>query len=825
MSIKPRYKRRILWSIITLVGLIGLLFVIVPPMINLNKLKPKLQRTIWQQTGTSAKINGDIHFSLLGGATIVAHDIDIESGHINNISFTVPLRYIFKIDSAPLSGDISVHGGRLAVSRLEQVRFNHDINLYNTTVRFLGKDYDIIRANLSRGTLRGTVRTNQHKYDIDFSDYDFTIRNQNDNLVILGQLYPDGTARGQIAIETKDINRWFEFSEPKINTPVKLTTYFDWDGGYGFKFTDINANGEVFGNIELYPDGSRNIQLRGNDIDFNMSFLLNPTKMLQNTNFDLDFYGDLRLSDYEFHHIKILATGTSDTLYIDTVIADNIILSGGTINKDGAKNILVKMPYQNIPATCLFSGSPTNWTCQTFTWGNTNGTIAVNNKTFSLSVSSPDMMPTYDTITRHTSRLGNQGHVDFAFSNMSGSLEITPTNVIPQYNFAKDKTLTWLNPDFKFLPEFMTNEVGDFIWRSGIMDFNPHTNRWFLSLGNNRFFISGTNFKNLFPNLDLQSLNDLEYTISGAYNRNNISDLRIQIGDHEFTGTMIDGNLTIKTKLLNLDSFISQHFIDNYSELEFLTTSPFMIPFELKPNIYLSADTIIYNGDEYANFVYSLKPELQTFSITDNSRGNLLAIIQKEKNLYDISLQMNRFITHGALLHKTMPLNLYDTTITADIELTTSGLIAHDLAYNLSGKIDLIFDGGYVEGIGMDEFYAAAESITRFNAEYALSRALESGRTKLKTMRIIGQYSDGNFKTSQPIMLQMPHIDATGELEITQGNMRANLNMTLRGTSPTPAPIALQIAPNNTRGYSLSDIMREFDTSFMRAFVKTHNRF
>jgi len=55
--------------------------------------------------------------------------------------------------------------------------------------------------------------------------------------------------------------------------------------------------------------------------------------------------------------------------------------------------------------------------------------------------------------------------------------------------------------------------------------------------------------------------------------------------------------------------------------------------------------------------------------------------------------------------------------------------------------------------------------------------------------------------------------------------MTAQLNLTLRGTSPMPAPIALTIGAGDVRDYSLSQIMINFDPEFMRDFVRTHGRF
>jgi len=157
--------------------------------------------------------------------------------------------------------------------------------------------------------------------------------------------------------------------------------------------------------------------------------------------------------------------------------------------------------------------------------------------------------------------------------------------------------------------------------------------------------------------------------------------------------------------------------------------------------------------------------------------------------------------------------------------MATSGQIAYDVWHNLTGTMDMTFDGGTLWGIGVDEFYAAAPDITTLNAEYALAAALESGQTQIKKLQIIGRYADGVFETTAPLMLTMRHADASGSLEIRASQMTAQLNLTLRGTSPMPAPIALTIGAGDVRDYSLSQIMINFDPEFMRDFVRTHGRF
>ena len=139
--------------------------------------------------------------------------------------------------------------------------------------------------------------------------------------------------------------------------------------------------------------------------------------------------------------------------------------------------------------------------------------------------------------------------------------------------------------------------------------------------------------------------------------------------------------------------------------------------------------------------------------------------------------------------------------------------------------MDLTFDGGYLVGMSFDDFYASANDITILNSEYAISNALETGETKIKKLRIVAKYSHGTFETTQPFTLAMRHVDAIGALKITNGNMFVAMDLTLRGTAPTPAPIEMNVSPNGTRQYSLSDIVRNFDAEYMRQFIKTHDKF
>lgn len=824
MAIKPRYKRRIGWTLVGVIAAAFIALVFVPPTITLNYMKPQLESAVLTQTGIKAEFNGDINFSLLGHATIVARDIVVPFGTVHSAMFSVPWFSVFHPNNAELTGPVSLYNARFKINNLDAIDFKNKFTLYNSVINFRSHDYEIIRGTLENGRFNGTVRTAQHKYDVTFERDEFVIRNQNNRVHIVGRLYSDGSARGQMSIITDDVNKWFEFNEPQINETVDLTMNFEWDGGTGFHFTDIVAN-NLSGNIRLYPDGRRDIELSARDMDFDFSFLMKPAKLLQGTNLKLDFYGDIKFGDMQFSHIKVNAIGTNDKLQIGNIIADDFALTGGTIDATGAHDIMAVMHMDDADTMCLFSGTPDAWQCEKYSHGNMSGSLWVNGDEFDIVVNAPVPMPDIQTVRKNALDFGSRGIVHFKFADAAGTLTIDGNKIRPEFTFAKNKDLGWLGAKLPFLPKSMADAVGDFQWESGAVVFHPHNQNWQMAVQNDYFYIYGNNFKEWFPNLDLRFLRDNIYTVSGEYKDGVVSDLTINIANHVFTGAMVDDAITLKTDVLNIDSFLSQTYMDRFEEMSFLSMHPLLVPFDVNVKISLSADTLVYDGLEYKNFVYSLRPNVQAFSITDDYRGNILATITRDGTNYDISLQLNRFATRGKILNDSMPLNIGESYVTGDIAMKTNGMIAHDIEYNLNGTIDLTFTSGYIFGLGIDDFFAYANKITILNAEYALGNALNDGQTRLKSLHIVGRYDHGNFETTEPFTLSVPHADATGALQISDGKMAAQMYLVLRGTAPEPAPIDMEILPNGQRNYSLSEIMRSFDPAFMREFVRTHDRY
>lgn len=825
MALKPRHKRRFFWGAICTIATIALAVVIIPPMITLNKLKPVVEKSIYEQTNVPIKLDGDIHFSLIGGATIVAHDVTIPTAKIASVLFSIPFRGFFNIENSKLTGPVIIYDAEITIDKLSPAAFNHNIEIYNSKINFMGRKFHIVRADFTDNEFHGIIRTPEHKYEVEFSGDNFHIKNKNSNLDITGKMFSDGSINGHISLETDNINEWFGFKTPKIEQKIKLSMNFEWNGGDGYRFTNIVSD-HFSGNITFYPNGEKTIQLVSDNLDYDFTFLLNPDELIHNTKLNLNFYGDLRFQGKNFNHLLIDATGTQDTLQISKIIIGDTQISGGLITKNGAKNIKITLPIDNKTAKCLFSGTPKNWTCSKFVYDNLSGSLSVDNDVFFINVTSKTKMPTDEKLLSLARKLGKSGTIKFSFADISGTYQITSTDIIPTYNYAKNKTLKWLNINIPFLPEFMKTASGDFSWNNGMLTFTPYDKQWQLSTYDNYFYISGTSFKSWLPSdLDTRFLQDSSYTISGFFDGNKISNMNLNIAGHEFSGSASGKNLTLNTETFNIEPFINPQYTNNSEQMEFLSNLPILTLFNLPFNISLSSGALIYKNSKYNNFLYTLKPESQTFSITDLTRGNLLTTIERNKTNYTIFTQLNRFVINGPLLSSNMPLNIRDTMITGQITMKTNGQIAHDIYYNMSGNLDLSFSDGYIVGFGFDDFYASAENITILNSEFALSRALKGGQSRIKKMRLVGTYSNGNFISTEAIDLSTRHTDIIGGLAITDGLMTGEFDIIMRGTAPSPSTINLGVLPDGTRKYSLSEIMQNLDPHYMRAFIKTHDKF
>ena len=97
---KARHRRIVFFSILSVFLALILAAIIIPPMINLERMRPGFESALLSQTGTTAKINGRINVSLLGRAHVVAHDVIVPNGKIDSVMFTIRLSEIFDVSNA-----------------------------------------------------------------------------------------------------------------------------------------------------------------------------------------------------------------------------------------------------------------------------------------------------------------------------------------------------------------------------------------------------------------------------------------------------------------------------------------------------------------------------------------------------------------------------------------------------------------------------------------------------------------------------------------------------------------------------------------------------
>lgn len=825
MTSKQKHANKILIFLLGFIAVLILAVITIPTKITLNSLKPKIEEAILSQTGIDAKIHGNVNFSLMGQAAIVAHNISVPNGVISSIEFGIPLLDMFDIKNANISGDIRVNGASLYIEKIVPFKINNKIIVENSSVKFLNKEYQIVHADMSKDKTEAFVRTDQHKYEIKTNGNKFHIKNKNNDLNLTGELFNDGTARGHIDIIAQNINRWFEFETPRITGQFPIQADISWNGGYGIKFDNLSANG-VTGSIEFQDDGYKIIKLKSDDANFDMSFFVDTPEILKTALLDLDFHGDMKFLNQRFNNLKIMTHGSDNEIKIDTIIADNVKITGGTVDKDGAHDVFIAGPLSGLHTTCLFNGTPTDWYCKEYSHGNNITSVfsvkddVINADVYSTAIYA-DMKPFVVTIRK----LASSGEVRFYYPDMVGTLHLGKDSYTVDYTRLDNRSLNQAKVSLKFLPDFMKDEPGDFVRVSGVMIFTPKSKQWQLSKSTDFFILRGENFKRLTQKADLQAFNDLPYVLSGIYKNGNISDFTVEIAGHKFVGNLNGKSIKANTDILNADAFANKEFINKFEDLSFFTKHPILLPFDVNLNVALSADKLIYGGTEYKNFVYSLHNNTQTVSISDSNRGNLLASIIKDNIKYAINIQLNKFLFDKKLLPESMPLNISNTAITGEIKLNTYGKIAHDIISNLNGTFDASFDGGKLYGLGISEFYASAPTLNTLNAENALFKALTAGVTPIKKMHIIGTYDNGDIKTIEPLSLSMPHADATGIFEIKNKEMTTQLKLVLRGTSPDPQVIDLKIFPNDSRDFSLSEIMIHFDAGYMREFIKNHNQF
>jgi hypothetical protein len=330
-------------------------------------------------------------------------------------------------------------------------------------------------------------------------------------------------------------------------------------------------------------------------------------------------------------------------------------------------------------------------------------------------------------------------------------------------------------------------------------------------------FAANANLAAINPNQNIK--------IGGKYRRPYISEMKIEFGNTKLSGKFDGRTFNMHTPVLNMDEISNPEWMENYDSLKFTNPEPITVLFDLGAHLTLSADKVIFRRESYDKFTYSLGPGSQNMSITDNQRGSVIISIDKRGSNYNMSVSANKFELTGTLLPESARLNVADTQISGRATLSTNGMTANDFWRNIRGDAELMFDGGILIGFDTDKLYDSVADISRMNGEFMIAGALSGGMSRLISLRLVGNYEGGTFRTTEPLTARTRHTEFTGHLQSRGGRVRAQLRILMRGTSPVPEPVSIEISGGGGRDFSLSEIMRTFDPDFMREFTRINNRF
>jgi hypothetical protein len=850
-------RHRIFWTSAIVFAFLGMAYLIIPPMLNLNYLRTSFSKVLTNATGEPVQVYGDVRLSLLGHPMLALEKVKIGDISVESARFRIPWTNVFDLSNANITGGIKISGANIEISSLSIPNFGRKVMISNSYVKYNEKLYEITNGVFDAGKISARIRVGDHKYNLDVINGTFTITNPNEKLVITGKLIADQdgviSVSGKLSVDTENTNQLFDFDYPKISGQTKFNMDFIWDGKGFFDFSNIDGMSEdrkFNGEVKLwYEKGElihRSVTMSAAGGSFDLSFLNNQKNFLYMSDFNIKLAGKISTGIDRIKKLNKLVfksfSGDYKNIDLQLFQADDgkmQITATGKLYDNTANNLDVgfykKNPEQSVH--CMLSGTNNNWSCSQWSFVSSEmsakGSINVSPDNFSMTFNSENAEMKLDSVDKVKSFVGNKdGNIKFVIGDASGDVYIKDGKKHIEY-VQKNVALNSLPVEGLPLPELMLKENGNIaaMIDDNNMSFVFQTSDW--SFGNSDddgFTINHKNARRLLSMFSGKSelpflKKNLPIIITGKYNKNMVSNLRMQIGDTIFSGMLNDKTLSIKTAFFDFDEILDQEWFNNFVDNQYLSGDPMLAPFDFGINVAVAADQIKLGGTKYDGFVYSLAGNTQKMSISDSENGDMLLSVSKNKSEYKYLVQLNKFFVPGNLFSEKSPVNINGTTVTAQAEISSFGMTAYDIRRNQNGIVDISLDGGVFVGLGTDGFYANVNNYGRMDTENALNMALgKNGQTAIKEMQITGEYNGGDFTTTKPFFLTAKYTDITGNFDIKNDAISIRANITLRGTSPVPKPIKIAI-DGRGRDYSLSDILPNIDLDYLREFVATHKKF
>ncbi|MDR0319151.1 MAG: AsmA family protein [Rickettsiales bacterium] len=336
--------------------------------------------------------------------------------------------------------------------------------------------------------------------------------------------------------------------------------------------------------------------------------------------------------------------------------------------------------------------------------------------------------------------------------------------------------------------------------------------------------LAGT-FAQAFPGFDTAFMKDgIKFEFSGEYRRGKFENLKLSTTNGTFRQTFRgwgeDGAFKWTTEEFNIDTLLSQKWIKDYEQLQFLHQMPIISLFRIPFDFSLTADkAVAFDNQEFKRLVYSRAGHTQKISVENTAGGNGIAEISRVGGAdFEISIKASRWKIPGKLSLRP-GLNIMDTTASGEILLTTFGLTANDITENIEGSADLAFEGGAIVGMNANAIRNAA--INRGNLDEFLGRAFApEAKMEIRTLSIPVRISGAEVISSAPFNLKSDSANAAGEISAMTDGVGAKMWVSFKNAAPETRPLEITVSPAGGVKFDGTEALRSIDPDYIRAGIK-----
>ncbi|MDR0449025.1 MAG: AsmA family protein [Rickettsiales bacterium] len=822
---KRKTRARIIWFSTLIIAAVGISILIFPAFMDFSYLKPGLAAAISEQSGRDAKIDGAVRITLLPRPILRAHLVS--AGDIRAESVQFPIRITDFLNPANISvpGAVSVRGAIFGDFKNINGRLTLDGRRF--TGSFVHNDRRFT-ADIKdgRAKIENSALSLETEFDYKFSGGKTTaaghFRGSFPNLEEFLQGF--GYSFGAAAARPLGIDANFVLSENSL------------------KLTDMTLSSTdtiMKGNATFGKTSTLDLTMIEGDLG-----ILESAPAAASVNISGE--GKFKFGERTIRKFEIRANG--DEIQKAEIQGEDFSLRARGKLKDGLPKDIEVSLYKKDGSDIIGIAEPVSIRCNSLSWKSAddwgcNG-LSINTENLRISGSAgmgegglmvwlekTEGQDTAAVIKKIKKEAAGDIHIILSdtigfykasragashkYRNISGTLAEIPFKMsaiekIPAALRAKFKGEITAETDGKDQTLFVKSEnMGVALYESG---------------GEIRFVLSGADLAEtlqlMFPGFDTAFMKSgIGFDFSGEYRLGNFENLRLTtkgVFAQTIYGRGADTSFAFKTAELNIDTLLSNHWIMNYEQMQFLHQAPLMGLFKIAPDFSLVADkVVIFDGQEYKNLVFSKAGNVQKISVESTGGGTGFAeITRRGGSEFEISAKASGFAVPGALIGR-LGLDIMDASITGEALLTTFGLVANDISENMEGSADISITGGKIVGIDTRQIFG--KGLTRANIGEFLERAFSpKASMEIKTLSIPVRISGSEIISSAPFVLKTDSATISGDAAVMAEGTGASMQILFRNSSSESRPLSVIATPKGAK-FDEAEALRAIDPDYIRA--------